>query len=595
MPETYDISLGGVGYSVAPKSYKRGLDSSGNLGAAPVRQVQREWAGALRPVALERDRHARSLGVWPLPNAGGAAFTAGPLQKTSTTSGLPPLKRRYSVLAGGRPYMATGGILYRPERGVAGTYPNNFAGLSQLGTTLPQAITGLCADGGDRLFVSRQGAGYALWPLGGGPWDTTASVLLVGCAFYAGSLWGGVLDPLGWRLARVTAPNAIEGTGWPIDSAPLAWLVARDALYFTTATALYRVAGSVVAGAFSGTIAQVAGFGGMGYADDGQWLAEYNGELYVWLGGEVCRHYAGTSTPARWQRTGLRAGACTGLAAAGGKLWAALADGDWSLWSYDGIGWWQIADNPDGAHQYAGPASTGGYFTDADLLTYGAGIARVYAWQLHPTPGQVGLAPSGELVTSLWCGRDPDANKLWTRAGIEVGQVGSGTGYTPCTVALDHSLDGGATWTLVASATVGSDAPVTIAGPLPASTRARALALRARLSGVIDGAPALAALWAEYRGIEPATHRRAWDLEIVAADDGIRRNGSADSRRGTAIAAALWAAFDSRAILAFRDVDYDTDPTQRQVQIASLTESIPRPADAGRWSDTSLRVRLVEV
>ena len=160
----YDITLDGHGYMLAPGTYRRGLDAAGGVGGPPVRQVQREWAGgAGRAIQGERDRFWQSRGLLPVGRGDGPG--PGPRETTLTVAGLAPTKRRHGVIAAGRPYMATGGALWRPERGVAGAHPNNLAGLSQLGMTLPQAITGLATDGAERLFLSRAGAGYAVWPL----------------------------------------------------------------------------------------------------------------------------------------------------------------------------------------------------------------------------------------------------------------------------------------------------------------------------------------------------------------------------------------------------------------------------------------------
>lgn len=599
MAEQYDITLGGTGFSVAPKSYRRGLDSAGNLGAAPVRQVQRAWAGSQRPIQAERDRFASSLGLLPLRAAGGAAVVAGPRETDYTVTGFATLKRRFHVLVEGRPYTASGGALWRPERTGSGLYPNNLGGFTQVGATLGQEITGLCTDGVSSIFASRAGAGYAMWPVGGSAWNLTAVIQLQGCAWFLGALWGGNNDPNGWQIVRATSGSSIADAQ-PIDSKPLSFLVARDALYITTANALYRLTGKIAGGTFTGGLEQVAGFGGLGFGGDGTALAEYNGEIYTYIGGEICKYHSGGNSPARWQRTGLRGIACRGLAAAAGYLVAALVDSTsstgTSLWCYDGTGWWCIARNLDGAHDYSAPSSTAGYFDNADILAYGYGLARAHAYQMQPRASQPGLAASGELITSLWFGRDADAEKVWARVGAEMGTiVREASAFDAVTVALDFSTDGGMTWATAATAAITTPGPATVAGPLPAGTRARAIALRWRVSGVNDGCPVLNAVWAEYRGIEAATHRLAWELEIMAGDGAVRRDGGADVRRGGAIAAALWALFRAGGTLTYRDVDYDRDPVERQVRIATLTESVRQPGDAGRWGESMLKVRLVEV
>ncbi len=590
----YDITLDGHGYMLAPGTYRRGLDAAGGVGGPPVRQVQREWAGgAGRAVQGERDRFWQSRALLPVGRGDGPG--PGPRETTFTVAGLAPLKRRHGVSAGGRPYLATGGGLWRPERGGAGTHPNNLAGVGQLGATLLQEFTGLATDGADRLFLSRAGAGYAVWPIGGGAFDLAATVQLVGCAWYAGSLWGGVLDPAGWRLARVVGPGTIEGTGWPLDSAPRAFATVRDGLYLGTGGGLWRVRGAVVGGVFSGEIAPLASGGGG--ADDFCALAEFGGDLYTWAGGEVVRYHVTAGGGATLLPAGRRGWACRGLAVAGGWLFAALVDGpdsaDVALWAYDGAGWWCVARNLDGEHDYSWPTPTASYFDNADLLAWGLGLARCHAFQLRPRAGQPGLAPDGELTTALWHGRDPDAAKGWTRIGAELAWPG-GAAFAPCTATLAYATDG-ATFTPLASAALLDATSRSLVADLPPGTIGKWLALRYTIGGVADGAPTLAALWAEYRPVETPRRRRHWAFTVLAADKLLDRAGRPDPRGGTQIAADLRAAWEGGGTLPFRDLDDPLEPRERAVRIVALDEAIAAPADAGRWTESRIAVRLVEV
>lgn len=278
MPQAYDLLLDGRGYMVAPGSYRRGMDAAGGLGGPPVRQVQREWrGGAGRALQAERDRFWSSAGL--LPAGDGAGVAAGPRETVLIAPGFGTLARRYGVVHDGRPYVASGGKLWRPLRADAGLYPNNLLGLEQLGATLAQPISGLASDGDGRLYLAREGAGYAVWLVGGATFDLTPTVPLTGCAWYAGSLWGGYRGATGWRIARATSGTAIEGEGWPLDSAPRAFATIRDGLYIGTGNGLWRARGSVVGGAFAGEVAPLASGGGG--PDDFCALAEWGGDLYT--------------------------------------------------------------------------------------------------------------------------------------------------------------------------------------------------------------------------------------------------------------------------------------------------------------------------
>jgi len=242
---------------------------------------------------------------------------------------------------------------------------------------------------------------------------------------------------------------------------------------------------------------------------------------------------------------------------------------------------------------------TASYTQDADLIAFSKGQNTLHGFQLRSYSTQPGLAPGGELVTSLWHGRDPDQEKVWLRVGAEFVTPGRASGpglpsFSPCTVALAYTLDG-SNFTAVGNATLDTAGARTIAFDLPPGTTGKLLALKYSLSGVTAGGPTLTALWAEYRPAEPLVRRRAWAFEVLAGDGMVARDGSRDARSGRQIAAALWGAWQAGAALAFRDLDYDLDPTARTVRIANLDERIAAPADAGRWGESRLRVELVEV
>jgi hypothetical protein len=587
--ETHDILLGGQGYMVAPGSYRRGAE-----GGSPAtrRVVQRAWSGGgLQPLQAGDDRFWSSLGLLPASSEGGVG--PGPKETAFAIAGLHPTARRHAALHGGRPYFATGGGLYRPDRAGAGLNPNNLGGFTQLGPAFAGDCNGLASDGGTRLYLSRDGQPFMTWTIGGASFDTTPTLQLTGCAWYAGSLWGGLFDGTLWRLVRCTGGSAYEGSGWPIDSAPRTFAALRDGLYFGTGGALWRARGTVIGGAFSGEITPQASGGG---TDDFVALAEYNGDLYTWHNGAVVRHGVSPTGRTELAPAGLRGFACRGLAVAGGYLFAALSDtpggSGVGLWAYDGRGWWCLGRNADGNHDYSWPLATASYLDNADLIVFGGGTT-LYGLQLRPRTAQPGIAPGGELTTALWHAASPDGDKAWTRIGAELAWPGGAT-FGSCTVALAYSADG-ATFTTAGSAGVSGAAPRTLAFALPANTVGKWLALRYTLGGVTTGGPVLAALWAEYRPAEPGARRRTWQFDLLAADATPRRDGAPDPRAGGAISADLWAAWESGATLTFRDLDYDRLPTQRTVRIIALDETIPAPADAGRWGESRLRVKLIEL
>lgn len=594
MTQQWDIVLAGNGYMVARGSYRRGLDAAGGLGGPPVRQVQRDWrGGAGRALQAERDCFWSSVGLLPVAQAGGVG--PGPLATSFTVAGLDPLARRYGAVLNGRPYVAAGSQLWRPERADAGAQPENLASFTPLGAALPQVLTGLCTDGYGHLYLSRAGAGYVSYLEGAASLDTTPTVELTGCAWYAGSLWGATHEATGWRVVRVTGASSTEATTWPLDSAPRSWATLRDGLYIGTGGGLWRVRGTVTGGAFSGEVTLLAS--SSGEPDDYCALVEYQGDLYTWVGGAVQRYHSGAGSSSTLRPVGLSGGRCRGLAVAQGKLFASVTppvgQGPTTLWAFDGVGWWAVGRDDDGLHQHSWPLPTAGYFTNAALLSFGLGSNRAYGWQLLPATNQPGLAASGELVTSLWHGRDPDKEKSWLRVGAELAWPAAQS-FAACTVSLAVATDG-STFITLGSASVSTSTARTLAFDLPANSNSKWLSLRYQVSGVSSGAPTLAALWAEYRPLEVPKRRRHWVFDILAADDVTARNGAHSPRNGAAIAADLWAAWESGATLAFRDLDYDLAPVTYAVRIVGLDEQIAAPADAGRWAESRLRLRLVAV
>jgi hypothetical protein len=163
-------------------------------------------------------------------------------------------------------------------------------------------------------------------------------------------------------------------------------------------------------------------------------------------------------------------------------------------------------------------------------------------------------------------------------------------------VFLDYSLDAGATWSQAATATVsGSGARIVeLVGELPAGARSRWLQLRVRWESVSDWAPALTGVWADWSVLPAGATRRRWEVTVRCGDRLVRRDGSVETRSGRQVAADLWAAWETGALLDFRDVDADATDAAYVVRIVALRETTARPADAGRWGESEATLTLVE-
>ncbi len=405
-------------------------------------------------------------------------------------------------------------------------------------------MDGIATNGDTLIYLSRQGANpYIVWTVGGAAFDTTPTLQFHCLAHYAGSLWGGYLNAGQWRIARATSGSAIDGAGYPIIGKPAAMITGRDGIYTGTPHGLWLTkarASGTAGNALDVDHQQLVRSEGSGRPDDWAHLCDHQGQLYAWYNGGVHRYEAGGSAPERMVPLGLWGGRCYGLAAAGGYLIAAVRPEQAqfpyaavNLWAWDGLGWWQLSDDTYNAN---GVIPSGGYLDDATVIASDDDDWRVF--QLRPLFTQPGYRASGELVTSLWHDGAPDAEKLWTRVGAEIGSLAY-RAFGACTAYLDYSLDGSA-WSPAGSLAVASTAPGTIVGTLPGGVRGKALALRYRLAGVTTGSPVLRALWAEYRPIEEVVPKLHWQFDVLVGDGQVLRNSRAEARTGKQIAADLW-------------------------------------------------------
>jgi hypothetical protein len=212
------------------------------------------------------------------------------------------------------------------------------------------------------------------------------------------------------------------------------------------------------------------------------------------------------------------------------------------------------------------------------------------------------LRDSGEYRTSLLDAGAPDAVKAWRKVGAtfaapEVrGNAGSSDSVT---VTLSFSLDGGVTWTQAASQTVNDPTLLrilTLEGEIGSAVAvSRFIQLRVQWSSVLDWAPVLTGLWAEYEMLGAPARRRRWQFAIRARDQAVRRDGTVDPRSGRQQIADLWSAWSGAATVPFKDIDYDADATTRQVRIIGIKEEVAKPSDAGRWGESVVHVTLIEV
>jgi hypothetical protein len=333
--------------------------------------------------------------------------------------------------------------------------------------------------------------------------------------------------------------------------------------------------------------------------DDFLFLCSYRGRLYTWLAGRVAE-FDDSQEQGRWQRIGPEGFACRGATVVGDWLIVAITsryDLQHELWGFDGNGWWLLARRASPHAIWPCPLGGAG---NRDLIVFRHSSLDYDLYRLKwrdttlPT-----YADAGAWTSSLLDAGDATRDKAWRAIGAAFAQPanrGKSDSADSVTIALEYSLDGGATWTPAASqsSTTAGARTFTLQSAFATIPTSRHLQIRVSWSSVTDWAPVLVDVWAEYETLDNAPPRRRWELSITASDRRVRRDGALDAETGRQKIAALWDAWEAGATLAFNDIDHDADPVDYSVRIEEIEESAAKPNDAGRWGESRVALTLAE-
>ena len=197
-----------------------------------------------------------------------------------------------------------------------------------------------------------------------------------------------------------------------------------------------------------------------------------------------------------------------------------------------------------------------------------------------------------------------DKDKAWRKVGAVFaapearGVAGSGDVVG---VALDYSINGGGTWVsavgmtsynLNTAASHNHTLDADIASTVATS---RFIQLRVRWESALFWAPVLAGVWAEFETLDSPARRRKWSFAVTAHDQVIDRDGQVLTKTGRELIAELWSKWWNGSTFAFRDIDHDYDPTERQVRIVGISESVAAPDKHGTWGEAVIALTLVQV
>ncbi len=601
MPQSSDIVLDGTPYMLVPGSYRRA--SAGLPEGRTGRVVISDFVGGQRrALQLERDTSWDSAGVGP------ALFGQGvepwPLGVSHTDSAAIPVStssRVHALTFGNAVYLGIGRYVYRTVALSAGSWAD-LTQVADLGSG--QTVSGLGFYGGYLAIGCGHGQDIKLLDPGSLALTTLSTGLKGGwIAGYAGRLVLSDPIPGNEAILRLT-------TGGGLDTRELDSPITNMALHggkiaIATRSALWLLGGrgDPVNGVWLGepepVYTQYAPA-----ADDFRFLCSFGGKLYTWLAGNAVEwNPNGGASRQGWRATGLDGCACFGGTVAGNMLVVSIMSrtGRCQLWAFDGTGWWlmrEIETDP-----WVWPVALAGAGT-FDLLAFRDGDSGVTYDLFRMTPGDTSApayAATGKFTTALLDAGDRSADKCWHGIGAIFAAPeirGDPASTDPVTLTLAWSIDAGATWTTAATVLTSNPTQRTLelSEELPPGEAISPfLQMRVGFDSVSNWAPVLTGIWANYAVLDAGPRRRRWTLSVIARDGSIQRDGSVSALDGHAQSVALWQSWADNQTVPFRDVDYDGDPIERQVRIVDIEESIPKPADAGRWGEAVVRLGLMEI
>ena len=633
MPLTNDIVLNGVAYSVVPGAYRKlagdadpaPVEGAGSGATARRRLTLGPFGAGQRQAFLPPDQLAAgravagwdSLGVGPVFDGSGVEpFPKATVWNSDalldTTQGN---RRIHTVITGGFAFMGNGQRIYKSVALSAASW-SNWTVLANLGGGFE--ISGLTPYDGDLLVLVGSGADIRRC-------NITTGALTTWSAGQAGVHGVGYKGQLIYSTSLASEKLKLSGTKWNgnfvvhtryLDAPIVRMAPFNGKVAIATRQSLWLMGGEPYEGeaddpaitadtgkapAWLGDPEPLMTHGIYGNDDDFAFLCSYRGRLYTWLEGRVCA-FDDSQEEGRWLRMGPEGLTCRSGCVAGDWLVVAIEGryGNKELWGYDGEGWWLLDQRSTPTMIWPGPLGGAGTH---DLVVFRAGETTTYdlyrlKWR---SAANNAYRASGDWTSGLIDAGDATRDKRWRAMGATfAAPVNRGNAASADTVVLglDYSIDGGVSWTQVATS-----------GPSDGSVRTHTLAtvanfafptsryvqVRVRWSSVSDWAPVLTGVWIEAEPVQTPARKRRWELAIDAGDRGVRRDGQMDSQTGRQKIVALWDAWELGASVIFKDIDNDTDPVDYTVTIEAIEEKTAKPGDAARWGESQIALTLAEI
>jgi hypothetical protein len=601
MTLAYDVELDGEGYMIAPGSYKRASDGwpEGRLGRVTISDFV---GGQGRALQLETDRGWSSPGVGPA--LFGQVVEPWPWSGTHSDPVIASVSqavRPVSIVMTDKVFLGIGRFLYRSVNFTASAWAS-FVQVADFGAG--KTIESLSYFRSD--IVIGLGAGLEMKRFN----VTTNAVT----AFGGGGILGGKAVGYANQIAYADAAAGNEAvlkisTGGGPDSRELDGPIVAVAnhagkIAIATRSSLYLLGGrpDPTTNKWIGEPDPIFSAGATDL-DDFVFLVSFGGKLYTWLAGEIVEwNPNGGANRQGWRSTGIDGIACHGATVAGNMLIVCLVarTGQPQVWAFDGTGWWLTRQTNAGTAARVWPVALAGA-GQLDLITFRDGnvvvqydiVRLVYRDAVNHNYNS-----AGSYVSSLLDAGERDKDKAWRKVGCVFaapGVRGNDASTDAVSLTLSYSLDGGATFATAAATVVNDPATRTLTLEATVAATSRFIQLRVAWADVLDWAPALTGLWAEYELLDAPARRRKWRFSIHARDNAVQRDGSVAAASGRLQAFNLWDAWENGATVPFKDIDYDAAGVTYQVRLIALEETIPKPSDAAQWGDSTLALTLVEV
>jgi|GEM_PF-899284 len=632
MAQATDIVLDGAGYMLLPgkSAYTRTQDgmAEGRTGRIQIKDF---FGGQRRPYQLERDKVWDGLSVGPAHF--GQAVEPWPHVDTASLpsgSATPAYTERVPwTLINDYLYIGRSNRLYRTTNALGGSW-DGFTLCK--GQTNP--ISGMCYYAGGLLMAFDDDADIGFVPQADYPTFPNAPTTLL-----TGERGGSIVAYAGFALWNDRKSGAIpsdvrmvHGSGVEsryLDNAIVKLVTAENQVLAITRAGIYSFTGRVKnvlipnpAYSAPGDDTSIPGFewsgdfepffqqGNLTDWDDYRFVLGFGGRIYAWYGKRVME-FNPLGERAGWRDTGLSGQQCDGACVAGGYLLVCIKThrSRSQLWAWDGSGWWKVLDRTDFENnRLHNPIPLHGA-GDYDAMVFQHNTMEYLLIRLnrreYPTHTIPGSSPQGSTayVTSplIDC-NERDKNKAWRKVGAVFASPGpeSNSSTDEVTVKLEYSTNNGESWTEAASTSLNGntfarnnftlDADIASAAAV-----SRWLQLRITWSSLSNWAPLLCGLWAEFETLDAPARRRKWNVTIQADDELIDRSSAQLGKTGRELIADLWDSWESGSTVTFRDIDYDSDSTERNVRIVGISESTERPSDHGQWGHATVKLTLVEV